>query len=79
MLHKMAFHLSNKLVALHLDESTAKAYVCNQDGAGSSFLSRVACSILNLADKHGITVFPVYLTYPSQYGSQLSLLGLVGS
>ena len=29
MFHRMAFHLSGKVVALHLDNSTAKAYVCN--------------------------------------------------
>ena len=27
MLHKMAFHLSAKVVALHLGKSTAKAYL----------------------------------------------------
>ena len=27
---RMAFHLSGKVVALHLDNSTAKAYLCNQ-------------------------------------------------
>ena len=30
MLCRMAFHLSGKVVALHLDNSTAKAYLCNQ-------------------------------------------------
>ena len=29
MLHKIAFHLSAKVVALHLDNSPAKAYLCN--------------------------------------------------
>ena len=29
MLHRMAFCLSGKVVALHLDNSTAKAYLCN--------------------------------------------------
>ena len=29
MLHRMAFHLSGKVVALHLDNSTAKAYLSN--------------------------------------------------
>ena len=27
MLHRMAFHLSGKVVALHLDNSNAKAYL----------------------------------------------------
>ena len=29
MLHRMAFQLSGRVVALHLDTSTAKAYLCN--------------------------------------------------
>ena len=37
MLHQMAFHLSGKVVALHLDNSTAKAYLCNQGGTVSPF------------------------------------------
>ena len=46
MLHRMAFHLSGKVVALHaLDNSTAKAYLCNQGGTVSPFLSRLACQI----------------------------------
>ena len=44
------------MVALHLDNSTAKAYVCNQDGTSCLFLSRLACYILNLVDKHGISL-----------------------
>ena len=46
MLHRMAFHLSSKVVALHLDNITAKAYLCNQGGTVSPFLSRLACQIL---------------------------------
>ena len=42
MLHKIAFHLSGKVVALHLDNSTAKVYLCNQGGTVSPFLSRLA-------------------------------------
>ena len=30
MLHRMAFHLSSKVVALHLVNSMEKAYLCNQ-------------------------------------------------
>ena len=37
MLHSMAFCLSGKVVALHLDNSTAKAYLCNQGGTVSPF------------------------------------------
>ena len=45
MLCRMAFHLSSKVVALHLDNSTAKAYLCNQGGTVSPFLSRLACQM----------------------------------
>ena len=60
-LHRMAFHLFGKVVALHLDNSTAKAYLCNQGGTVCPFLSRLACQILSLTDKHGITLLPVYI------------------
>ena len=42
MLHRMAFCPSGKVVALHLDNSTAKAYLCNQGGTVCPFLSRLA-------------------------------------
>ena len=38
MLCRMAFHLSGKMVALHLDNSTAEACLCNQGGTVSPFL-----------------------------------------
>ena len=61
MLHRMAFHLSGKVVALHLDSSAAKADLCNQGGTVSPFLSRLACQTLSLTDKHGITLLPAYI------------------
>ena len=61
ILHRMAFHLPGKVVALHLDNSTAKAYLCNQGGTSSPFLSRLACWILSLTNKHGITLIPAYI------------------
>ena len=61
MLHRMAFCLSGKVVALHLDNSTAKVYLCNQGGTVSPFLSRLACQILSLTNKHGITLLPAYI------------------
>ena len=61
MLHRMAFHLSGKVVALHLDNITAKVYQCNQGGTVSPVLSRLACQILCLTDKHSITLIPAYL------------------
>ena len=61
ILHRMAFHLSGKVVALHLDNSTAKAYLCKQGGTVSPFLSSLACQILSQTDKHGITPIPAYI------------------
>ena len=78
MLCSMAFHLSGKVVALHLDNSTAKAYLCNQGGTVSPFLSRMACWILSLTDKHGIIPIPAYipthLNVEADYLSQDQLL-----
>ena len=61
MLHRMAFCLSGKVDALHLDISTAMAYLCNQGGMVSPFLSRLACQILSLTNKHGIILIPEYI------------------
>ena len=61
MLHRMAFCLSGKVVPLHLDNSMAKAYLCNQGDTVSPSLSRLACWILSLANKHGITLLPAYI------------------
>ena len=60
MLCRMAFHISGKVVALHLDNSTTMAYLYNQDGTVSPFLSRLACQILSLTDKHDITLIPTH-------------------
>ena len=61
VLHRMAFHLSSKVVALPLDNSMTKAYLCNQGGTLSPFLSRLVCQILNLTNKHGISLIPAYI------------------
>ena len=61
MLHRMSFCLFGKVVALHLENSTAKAYLCNQGGRVSSFVSSLACWILSLTNKHGITLIPAYI------------------
>ena len=61
MLHRMAFCLSGKVVNLHLDNSTAKAYLCNQCGTVSPFLSRLAYHIVSLTNKYGITLIPAYI------------------
>ena len=62
MLQRMAFYLSGKVVALHLDNTTAKSYLCNQGGTVSPFLFRLACWILSLTNKHSITLIPAYIT-----------------
>ena len=64
LLHKMAFYLSGKVVTLHLHNSIAKANLYNKNGTVFVFLSRPACYILNLGEKHGITNFSKH-TYPS--------------
>ena len=78
MLHRMAFHLSGKVVVLHLDNSTAKAYLCNQGGTVSPFLSRLACQILSQTNKHGITLIlaciPTHLNVETDYLAQGQLL-----
>ena len=70
MLCRMAFCLSGKVVALHLGNSTAKAYLCNQGGTVSLFLSRLACQILSMTNKHGITLpayIPTHLNVEADY------------
>ena len=61
MLLRMAFCLSGKVVALNLDNSIAKAYLHNHGGTVSPFLSRLACQILSLTNKHNITLIPAYI------------------
>ena len=61
MLCRMPFCLSGKVVALPLDNSTVKASLCNQGGTASPFLCRLACWILSLTNKHGITFLPAYI------------------
>ena len=78
MPHRMAFHLTDTLVVLHLDNSTAKAYSCNQHGTASLTLAGQACSILNLTEKHGFTT-QAYIPTHLKFGSQLSILGKVRS
>ena len=79
MLRRMAFCLSGKVVALHLDNSTAKAYLCNQGGTVSPFLSRLACRILSLTDKHGITLLPAYIPTHLNVEADFLFLGLPAS
>ena len=53
ILCRMAFWLSGKMVALHLDNCTAKANLCNHGGMVYPFPSRL--------DKHSITLIPTYI------------------
>ena len=71
----MAFHLSGKVVALHMDNSTAQAYLCNQGGAVFFFLSRLAYHILNLANKHVIALIPAYIPMHLNVEADYQLLG----
>ena len=75
MLHRIVFCLSGKVVDLYLDNSTAKVYQCSQGGIVSPFLSRLACQILSLTDKHSIISSSSIHSYPSQCGGWLSVLG----
>ena len=63
----MAFLLSGKLVALHLDKSTAKAYLCDQDCAACTFLRDQPATFCSLANMHGINLLLAYL--PIQSGT----------
>ena len=78
MLCRIAFHLSGRVGALHLDNNTTKVYLCNQSGTVSLSLSRLVHHILNLADKHGITLNSSICSYPSQCGIQLPTVSKVG-
>ena len=61
-LHKLGFHLSDKNVALDLDNSTAKVYLYNQGGTASF---KTSLTFWILAVKHSITLTqnstPTYL------------------
>ena len=39
VLHRMGFWLSGKMVSLHLDNCSAKTYLCYQSGTVSPFIS----------------------------------------
>ena len=79
MLCKIGFQVSGEVVALHLDNSNSRAYLCSHDGTAYRFLSRVACCILNLAKKNSIIIIPAYITYKSHCGRWLSITEKVGS
>ena len=73
MLHIMAFLLSSKVVALHLDNCTTKVYLCNQGSTVSLVLPRLACQMLSLTNMHGITLISAYIpTHPNVEANYLS-------
>ena len=74
----MSFQISDKLVALQFYNRSAKTYLCNQGGTVSHFASKLASYILNMAEKHGITLIPVYIrTHLNVEANYLSLGKLV--
>ena len=64
---------------MHLDNSIAKAFLCDQGGTVSPFVSRLACQILSLTDRHGITLLPAYIPTHLKCGGRFSVLGLDAS
>ena len=76
---KMAFWLSGNMVSLHLDNDTAKAYICIQSGTISSFSFLTNLLLFNLADKHGINLIAVYIHACSFNVESNSLMEKVGS
>ena len=68
MLCRMAFQLSGKEVTMHLDNNTAKAYLCNQCSTVSPFLSRLACQILSLTQQAQYYSYSSIYFHPSQCG-----------
>ena len=72
----MAFQLSGNVVALHLDNSTPEASVCNHGDMVSTFISTVACHILDLADMHA-TILLAYVIPISVW--KLTITGKNGS
>ena len=66
---RIAFHLSGKMVTIHLGNITVKAYVCKL--VQFLFLSIIACHIFNLTNRHGISLtsryIPTHLNVEANY------------
>ena len=75
MLHKMIFWLSGEVVTLHLDNGTAKAYLCNQGGIASLFSFHTRLLHFESGQQAWYYSYSSIHTYPSQCGNQLSLVG----
>ena len=78
MLHKMAFYLSGKMVALHLGNGTAKVYLCSQGGYSISFSFQTSLPHFESGQQAWYYSYSGIHTYPSQCGSPLSILGEIG-
>ena len=79
MLHRMAFHLSDRVVALHLDNSNANAYLCNQGNTVSPFLSRLDFQDTESDQQAWYYSYSNIHSYSPQCGGQLSVPGLDAS
>ena len=64
----MSIQLSNNVVAIHLDNNIATAFICNQGCTASLPLSRLVYHILNLGGKHGMALSTIH-PHPSQCGT----------
>ena len=79
MMHRMAFHLSHKLVVLHLDNSTAGAYLCNEGDMKMlyilySFQTSLLLRIW-LTNQTAITIYiPTHLPLEANYLLQARLV-----
>ena len=61
MLCRMASWLSGNVGSLHLDNDTAKVYLCNQGSTASNFLFETSLLHFNLAGINGFNLLPAYL------------------
>ena len=79
MLCRMAFHLSGKVVDLHLANSTAKAYLCNQGGTVSPFSFQASLPDAESDQQAWYYSYSSIHFYPPRCGGRLSVLGSVAS
>ena len=67
------------MVISHLDNSTPKAYLCNQGDTALVFPTGLACGILNVVDKHGITFIQAYIPTHLNLEADYLSVGFIGS
>ena len=78
MLSRMTFHLSSKVVALYLDNSTAKTYLCNQGGKVSPSFQAGLQDITSDRQAQYCSYSSIH-SYPPHCGGRFSVPGLVAS